>query len=377
MRASLSSVLALAAAVPSVLAHYNFEALIVNGQITEPYEYVRQTTNSNSPIEDVTSKDIVCNAGGLDADIRAKTKTHAVAPGDEVGFTVNVEIGHPGPLAVYMSKAPEGTDASDYLGDGDWFKVYELTTSSITDAGLQWATYVNNQGIHNFTFALPDELPSGTYLMRAEHIGLHGAGSANGAQFYIGCAQLTVEGSGSGSPSPVVQFPGAYDGTEPGVLINIYYPAPTSYTAPGPKTWPQGCEDHTANLAGQSSDGDCTGSSGDDSGSDSGSESPASSAPAAGTPTFATLVPTASSPANGTVVAPVDPEVSAPAPTATAVDVPSAVGTEAPGATAPATEEPVTEEPDTCASRRKARKVKRAARRAAKRAAKLAAARKM
>ncbi|UPL03788.1 hypothetical protein LCI18_014722 [Fusarium solani-melongenae] len=356
MRASLSSVLAVAAALPSVFAHYNFEALIVNGKATEPYEYVRQTTNSNSPIEDVTSKNMVCNAGGLDADIRAKTKTHAVAPGDEVGFTVNVEIGHPGPLAVYMSKAPTGTEASDYLGDGDWFKVYELTTSSITEAGLQWATYVNNQGIHNFTFTLPDELASGTYLMRAEHVALHAAGSKGGAQFYIGCAQLTVEGSGSGAPTDTVKFPGAYDGSEPGLLINLYYPAPTSYAAAGPKVWPSGCEDHTANFAGQASDGDCTGSDASDNSGEApaassgspASEAPAATAPAAGTPTFATLVPSATAPSNGT------------APVPTAAEEPSAANTAAPVATkAPGSN---------CSRRRRARRAA-AKRAAAKRSA--------
>ncbi|KAJ4317745.1 hypothetical protein N0V84_007182 [Fusarium piperis] len=359
MRASLSSVLAVAAALPSVFAHYNFEALIVNGKATEPYEYVRQTTNSNSPIEDVTSKDIVCNAGGLDATIRAKTKTHAVAPGDEVGFTVNSEISHPGPLAVYMSKAPSGTEGSDYLGDGDWFKVYELTTSDINGDGLQWATYVNNQGINNFTFTLPNELASGTYLLRAEHIGLHSAGSKGGAQFYIGCAQITVEGSGSGTPSDVVKFPGAYDGSEPGILIGLYYPVPTSYTAPGPKVWPSGCEDHTPNFAGQATDGDCTGSDGaGNSGSGEGaasSGSPASEAPAATeapaagspTPTFATLVPSATAPSNGTV----------PAPTA-AQEEPSAANTAAPVAT---------KAPSNC-SRRRARRAA-AKRAAAKRSA--------
>jgi hypothetical protein len=99
-----------------------------------------------------------------------------------------------------MSKAPDGTETSDYLGGGDWFKVYELSTSSITDAGLQWGTYVDNAGIHNFTFALPDNLPSGNYLMRAEHIALHAAGSVGGAQFYMGCAQLAVSGSGFRAP---------------------------------------------------------------------------------------------------------------------------------------------------------------------------------
>jgi hypothetical protein len=42
------------------------------------------------------------------------------------------------------------------------------------------------------------------------------------AQFYISCAQVAVTGGGSGSPSPLVSFPGAYTGYEPGLLINIY-----------------------------------------------------------------------------------------------------------------------------------------------------------
>ncbi|KAF9871052.1 glycosyl hydrolase family 61 [Colletotrichum karsti] len=255
------SFLAAAALVSQATAHYVFPTLIVNGEQTERYEFVREAKNSNSPVEDVTSEGIVCNKGGNDDDVLAKTKTKAVNAGDEVGFIVENDMGHPGPLAVYMSKAPDSV--SSYKGDGDWFKIYELTTSDITDAGLQWATYVNNAGIHNFTFSIPKEVPTGEYLLRAEHVGLHGAGSKGGAQFYIACAQLSVTGASSGTPEPTVKFPGAYTGEEPGLLINIYYPAPKNYTAPGPSVWPDAaCIDHTANLLGQTSDGDCTGSDG-------------------------------------------------------------------------------------------------------------------
>ncbi|ROW15819.1 hypothetical protein VPNG_02491 [Cytospora leucostoma] len=285
MRSTFAGVAAFAACAA---AHYNFEALIVNDNVTSAYEYVRQTTDSNSPITDITSQDFVCNQGGLDADIMAKTSTYTVQAGDQVGFTINSNIGHPGPLSVYLSKAPSGTSAKDYTGDGDWFKVYELTTSSITDEGLQWATYVNG-GINNFTFTLPDTLPSGDYLMRAEHIALHAASTEGGAQFYIGCAQLSVEGSGSGTPSPTVSIPGVYNGTESGIVINIYYPVPTSYDAPGPVTWPNSCEDHTANFVDQTSDGDCTD---DDSSSSSGSSSSAS---ATGSAAASTSAPTATS----------------------------------------------------------------------------------
>jgi hypothetical protein len=84
---------------------------------------------------------------------------------------------------------------------------------------------------------IPSSLPSGDYLIRVEQIGLHVASSVNGAQFYISCGQLTVTGGGSGSPSPLVSFPGAYKNTDPGLLINIYYPVPTNYTCPGPAVW--------------------------------------------------------------------------------------------------------------------------------------------
>ncbi|EFQ27394.1 glycosyl hydrolase family 61 [Colletotrichum graminicola] len=261
--------LAAAAIVPQAMAHYVFPALIVNGEETERYEFVRASTNSNSPVTDVTSDGFVCNIGANDASVLAKTKTKAVKAGDEIGFTAESDISHPGPLAVYMSKAPSGV--ASYKGDGDWFKVYELTTSDITSAGLQWAS----DGLRNFTFTLPKEVPTGEYLVRVEHTALHAAGSKDGAQFYISCAQISVTGGASGTPTPTVKIPGVYTGEEPGILINLYYPVPTSYTPAGPATWPNKCVDHTGNLAGQTSDGDCTG--------DAGATTPVAPAPSNGT----------------------------------------------------------------------------------------------
>lgn len=86
-------------------------------------------------------------------------------------------------------------------------------------------------------FTIPAATPPGDYLFRIEHIGLHSATAAKGAQFYISCAQITVTGSGSGTPGPLVAFPGAYKATDPGLMINIYYPVPTTYTMPGPAVW--------------------------------------------------------------------------------------------------------------------------------------------
>ncbi|KAL5338004.1 glycosyl hydrolase family 61-domain-containing protein [Aspergillus crustosus] len=256
MRWTCSPLVALTALLSPVSAHWNLASLIVNGEVTEEYQYVRRTKNSNSPVTDVTSSDIICNVGGIDDDVLAETQTLTVAPGDELGFVIRDVFGHPGPQQVYLSKAP-GT-AQEYKGDGDWFKIYSLTTSNLTADPILWAPFVDNVGINNFTFTLPVDTPPGQYLLRGEGLGLHGAGEFGGAQFYIGCAQIEVTGSGAGTPGPLVKFPGAYTGNEPGLLLSLYWPPLRNYTAPGPEVWPVDCEDHSANTLGAESDGDCT-----------------------------------------------------------------------------------------------------------------------
>ncbi len=91
-----------------------------------------------------------------------------------------------------------------------------------------------NTGKSSFSVPIPKCIQSGNYLLRAEHIALHVAQSSGGAQFYISCAQLSVTGGGSTNPPNKVAFPGAYKASDPGILININYPVPTSYQNPGP-----------------------------------------------------------------------------------------------------------------------------------------------
>ena len=80
--------------------------MLLNGKDTAPYEYVRRTKNSNSPVTDVKSKDFICNVGGIDDDVLSETKTLPVKAGDQVGFRIRDNFGHPGVLQVYLSKAP-------------------------------------------------------------------------------------------------------------------------------------------------------------------------------------------------------------------------------------------------------------------------------
>ncbi|KAL1612693.1 hypothetical protein SLS60_000922 [Paraconiothyrium brasiliense] len=114
--------------------------------------------------------------------------TYEVAAGSTLGFTAQSSISHPGTLQFYMAKVPSGQTASTWDGSGNvWFKIFEQGPT-ITAGGLTWPS----QGKSQVTVGIPKSLPSGEYLFRVEHIALHSAGSAGGAQFYISCAQINV-----------------------------------------------------------------------------------------------------------------------------------------------------------------------------------------
>ncbi|KAK8077826.1 hypothetical protein PG996_003996 [Apiospora saccharicola] len=223
----MKSFTALTMLVSAVSAHYTFPALIANGKTTNDWEYVRKTTNfqSNGPVENVKSDAIRCYQAAPGSE---GAKTMSVKAGDKVGFKTN--IGHPGPLAFYMAKAPGSV--ADFDGSGNvWFKIYE-DQPNFAQSGLTWPT----ENAREVSATIPPCVADGEYLLRVEHIALHSAGQENGAQFYLSCAQIKVEGGGSSSPAGVA-FPGAYSPTNPGIKFNLYYPVPTSYQNPGPKVF--------------------------------------------------------------------------------------------------------------------------------------------
>ena len=211
----------------TAFAHYRWTKLIANGAATGEYQHVRLNTNYNSPVTDVTSNDIRCNTGTQPN--AAKTSTYSVAAGSTIGLGLDQAIYHQSVSAIYMTKVSSAATAD---GSTPWFKVAELGPS-FSNGNIGFPS----QDRDSFTFTIPKSLPSGDYLLRAENIAIHAASSANGAQFYISCAQITVTGGGSGTPGPTVSLPGAYKATDPGLLINIYYPIPTSYKYPGPAVW--------------------------------------------------------------------------------------------------------------------------------------------
>ncbi|KAL1870538.1 hypothetical protein VTK73DRAFT_2577 [Phialemonium thermophilum] len=204
-------------------AHYVFPS-IAN---TKDWTVVRQTKNfqSNGPVTDVSSIDMRCYQ------MKGATQVFNVTAGSTLNYNVRTSISHPGPLAFYIAKVPEGESVVDWDAAGKvWSKIYQ-DHPSISASGMSWPS----QGRTSVSVPIPACLADGEYLLRVEHIGLHSASAVGGAQLYISCAQISVNGgSGTYAPKNLVAFPGAYPANDPGLVINIYYPIPKSYTPPGP-----------------------------------------------------------------------------------------------------------------------------------------------
>ncbi|KAG8914689.1 hypothetical protein FRC00_011472 [Tulasnella sp. 408] len=210
----LASFLLLAAAAASAHAHSVMQQIIVDGKAQGALTGIRVPAK-NSPVVDVESNDIICNANlrsPLPGDVID------VKGGSKVGIEWHRTIGklssdvisksHRGPIQVYLAKVDSATQ-EDVTGL-NWFKVAEQGF----DAGSNtWATddLIKNKGVFDFT--VPSCIEEGDYIMRADITALHNArpNKANGAQIYIGCSQFKVSGTdGSAKPS-TVSFPGAYN----------------------------------------------------------------------------------------------------------------------------------------------------------------------
>lgn len=140
---------------------------------------------------------------------------------------------------VYMSKV---SDASRADGSSGWFKIFQDSWAKNPSGRVGdddfWGVKDMNKCCGKMQVKIPADIAPGDYLLRAEVIALHASGSSGGAQLYMTCYQLTVEGNGSANP-PTVNFPGAYKAGDPGILVNIHATL-TTYIAPGPTVYAGG-----------------------------------------------------------------------------------------------------------------------------------------
>ncbi|KAK1831269.1 glycosyl hydrolase family 61-domain-containing protein [Podospora conica] len=232
-------VLSLLTAASAASAHTIFVALEAGGT-TNPVGHGVRAARLDSPIQNVGSNDMACN--GASNSVMSTDKIINVEAGSTVravwrhtlqsGPNDVMDASHKGPTIAYLKKVDNALTDSGV--GGGWFKIQEDGHSN-----GQWgtSTVISNGGLHSIT--IPKCLPNGQYLLRAEMIALHGAGSSGGAQLYMECAQINITGgTGSAVPSKTVSFPGAYKANDPGLLISIYTMTPASkYIVPGPEVF--------------------------------------------------------------------------------------------------------------------------------------------
>jgi cellulase len=211
------------ALLTAVSAHQNLHQLWIN-DVTPGYQVGIRMPPSNSPVTDVTSNDIVCNVNGA----KGVETTVPAAEGDTIKVQWD-QSGHPGPITHMLFGPVDDASTATGVGAG-WFKIDEL---DYVDGA--WANEIMGKNNMTHSFTLPTGLPSGEYLLRSEMLALHSAQSLGGAQFYIGCAQLKIEGTGSGTCTPTIELPGAYKEDDANIYIpNVYNGYdPTTYSAPG------------------------------------------------------------------------------------------------------------------------------------------------
>lgn len=201
--------------------------------------------------------DIACHKSAT-----AGTTEIPVTAGSTVTLTWNTwPESHHGPVIDYLAKC-SGACTSAKAGDLSFFKIQQ---SGLVDGSTppgKWGTDTLMANGLKWNVKIPSTIAAGSYVLRHELIGLHSAGSQNGAQNYPQvsplhsspptlvrdrvcwqdnttddgkqCINFKVASSGTANPAGT-KGNALYKATDPGILINIYQKL-TSYIVPGPST---------------------------------------------------------------------------------------------------------------------------------------------
>lgn len=243
-------VLSLVAPLISLVeAHNAFTTLYVDDVKQGDGTCVRTSHQSKTPtypVIDYTSNDVTCGFDGntpvaytCPAPAGAKlTFEYRISP-DNAGSGF-IDPSHKGPAAVY-AKQLSSPDAQA-SGDG-WFKIWSEGYDAEAD---QWATEKLIDADGFLSIDIPEGLPAGNYLFRPEVIAMHNTTPSVEPQFYVGCAQVFIESSITGTldiPADFgVSIPGYIQRGEDSMTYNIYDDEEFSnpkipYPQPGPEVY--------------------------------------------------------------------------------------------------------------------------------------------
>ncbi|KAJ1748385.1 hypothetical protein LPJ79_004577 [Coemansia sp. RSA 1821] len=185
----------------------------------------------NAPVLDLDSEDMRCrNSDFSTKDIErcpVEAGGNLTVVWRHIHNSVKVKVmsySHNGPCIIMMAPLESN-------GKGDaWFKIYEEGYDSSIK---KWCTnkVIDNDGY--LDVKIPENIPSGEYLVRTELFALPQPGTGLNSQQYPNCVVVSVAGGKGSSLPELYPIPGIYKFGDPGVMFDRGKD-PTTYPFPGP-----------------------------------------------------------------------------------------------------------------------------------------------
>ncbi|CAL8578471.1 hypothetical protein XPA_004252 [Xanthoria parietina] len=243
-----SKALLLAAAViDAASAHTTFTNFFIDQAPQGDGTCVRMSNDlqhSTAPVRPPTSSNMACGINGEKGVARicpakagsSMTMNFRQWPdGSQPGA---LDKSHMGPCAVYMKKVDNSAADNNAAGPG-WFKIFEDNYDNST-AQFCTSKIMANDG--KLSIKLPTDLAGGYYFVRPELLALHDADkNPPDPQFYVGCAQIFLDSTGSAVPKDTVSIPGHVSMQDPAMTFNVWsLPKQFSFPRFGPPTYQSG-----------------------------------------------------------------------------------------------------------------------------------------
>lgn len=229
------------ALVAGATAHTVMSEIYIDGQGMGSGTCVRAPKNPKGavdPVIDLGSSDMACGKDGT----QGVARTCPITGGHQITFEYRqwpedyskgpLDMGHMGPCSVYLKKVDDATK-DNASGDG-WFKLWD---EGYDESSGKWCTQkmIGNAG--RISVTIPDSLAGGDYLVRPELLALHNIAVKNQPEYYVGCAQVFLESTGSSGPAETVSIPGYTSMSDSGNQYNAFDKPLKPFTVPGPKVY--------------------------------------------------------------------------------------------------------------------------------------------
>ncbi|VUC30183.1 unnamed protein product [Clonostachys rosea] len=253
-------------ALPAVVSAHGFVQQILLGNTLvdtwNPYkdpqknpavQKITRVFKDNGPVTDgrFTSEEITCNIGRDGKNNIPVAYTASVAAGSAVKFYWTAwESDHPGPILTYLANCQGECSAFSGSTGNVWVKIDQAGYDP--DETVPWASKRLPTQNSTWEVKIPSKLAPGNYILRWPNV-QHAEGrirheilglqrtNTNGslAQFYPGCHQITVTGSGTTQLPTGIALPGAYQPDDKKSIFLEYrdISASNPYTPPGGPVW--------------------------------------------------------------------------------------------------------------------------------------------